>query len=356
MDLQGYSSFSVGSGDEALQTLAKQSFDLVLLDVMMPGMSGLQTVAEIRKSYSPSDLPVIMVTALSSREDRLEAVKKGANDFVAKPVEIVELQVRTDSQLKLKRMHDELKEHKATLEQKIEDRTAELRMALAETESARAKLLLAHLDTIHRLGVASEFKDEDTADHIFRMSNYCRVIAENLALSKNEITSIYRASPMHDVGKIGIPDAILFKQGKLDDDEWKIMKEHTRIGHRILRGSDSTLLQVGSIIAMTHHERWDGTGYPEGLKEDEIPLSGRICAVADVFDALMSKRPYKEPFPLDKTLQIMAEGRGTQFDPTVYDVFLANLEQIEKIRRQYQQTPQGMFDLIQDHLNRSTTM
>ena len=346
MELIDYQSVCVGSGPEALDMLAEQSFDLVLLDVMMPGMDGLETATIIRKKFSPSDLPIIMVTALASKNDRLKAVKAGDNDFVSKPVDRIELHIRSESQVKIKRMQDEIKAHQANLENLVQDRTKELRNALAETEKAREKILFAHRDTIHRLGVAAEFKDEDTADHIFRMSNYCKVIATGLKLSEDEIDAIYHASPMHDVGKIGIPDAILFKPGKLDENEWVIMKEHTSIGYRILGESDSRLLQAGSVIAMTHHEKWDGTGYPAGLAGEDIPISGRSCAVADVFDALTSKRPYKEPFSEEKTLAIMAEGRGSHFDPEVLDIFMKNLDEIRFIKSKYQRKPQGIFDLI----------
>jgi len=348
MELAGYDAACVSGGQAALNILEEDEFDLVLLDVMMPGMDGLETAHRIRSKFSQSDLPIIMVTALASKNDRLKAVKAGANDFVSKPVDRVELQVRSESQIKLKRMQDKIKEYQANLENLVQERTKELRSALTETEKAREKILYAHRDTIHRLGVAAEFKDEDTADHIFRMSNYCKAIAEGLGLPAEQIDTIYHASPMHDVGKIGIPDAILFKPGKLDENEWKIMKEHANIGYRILSDSDSGLLQAGSVIALTHHEKWDGSGYPAGLKGDNIPISGRICAVADVFDALTSKRPYKEPFPIDKTLQIMKEGRGSHFDPGVLDIFLDRLDEIFVIKEKYQRKPQGMYDFLRN--------
>lgn len=193
----------------------------------------------------------------------------------------------------------------------------------------------AHLDTIKRLAIAAEYKDEDTAIHIDRMSNYCAIIARELHLPPGEVEVILNASPMHDVGKIGIADAILLKPGKLDNDEWDIMKQHTTMGGRILSGSSSDLLLAGEVIALSHHEKWDGSGYPKGLAGEDIPLFGRICAVADVFDALISERPYKKAFSNEKAYEILREGRGTQFDPKVLDAFFKRLDKVVAIQEQY---------------------
>jgi len=324
-------------GVEAIAKL-KLDIDLVLLDVMMPGMDGFEVARRIRDNPDTSDIPIVMVTSLTSKEDRLRAVQAGANDFITKPVDKTELQVRTASLLKMKEAQDAIKRYQVELEKKVDQRTADLRFALQDMAEAQRRTHKAHLDTIVRLAIAAEYKDEDTAAHIHRMSHYCSIIARGLHLPPGEVEVILHASPMHDVGKIGIADAILFKPGKLDNGEWDIMKQHTTMGGRILSGSSSDLLQAGEVIAMSHHEKWDSSGYPKGLAGEDIPLHGRICAVADVFDALTSERPYKKDFSNEKAYEILREGRGTQFDPEVLDAFFERLNDIIAIQEQYNDT------------------
>ncbi|MBT3386406.1 MAG: response regulator [Desulfobacula sp.] len=324
---------------DGLEALAKikLDIDLVLLDVMMPGLDGFEVAKRIRKDPAVKDIPIIMVTALSGREDRLRAVESGANDFIAKPVEQMELKVRTESLLKMKQARDDLKDHLEKLEDTVKKRTAALRSALEEVTDSQRKTIQAHHDTIKRLGIAAEYKDEDTALHIFRMSNYCTVLAKGLALPPGDVELLLHASPMHDVGKIGTPDAILLKPSKLTVEEFDIIKEHPEIGSRILNNSDSRLLQAGRIIALSHHEKWDGTGYPKGLAKENIPLWGRIGAVADVFDALTSRRPYKKPFANEKAFEILKEGKGHHFEPRMVDVFLNSMDEVVAIQKQYRE-------------------
>ncbi len=246
-------------GVEAIAKL-KLDIDLVLLDVMMPVMDGFEVARRIRQDPDTSDLPIVMVTALTSKEDRLLAVQAGANDFIIKPVDKTELQVRMESLLKMKEAQDGIKRHQAMLEETVQKRTASLRKALEETAEAQRRTLQAHLETIQRLAIAAEYKDEDTAAHIHRMSNYCAIIARGLHLPPGEVELILHASPMHDVGKIGIPDIILLKPGKLDKDERNIIKQHSTMGSRILIDSSSELLQAGEVIAQSHHEKWNGSG------------------------------------------------------------------------------------------------
>jgi putative two-component system response regulator len=321
--------------EDGFDTLGKLSLDidLVLLDIMMSGMDGFEVARQIRSNPNYGDLPIIMVTALTSKEDRLRSVEAGANDFISKPVEKVELQVRVASLLKVKEHQDTIKQYQNELEEKVEKRTEELRKALDEKIAAHRKIYQSHLDTINRLSIAAEYKDQDTANHIRRMSNYCALLARRLNLPHGEVELVYLASPMHDVGKIGIPDHILLKPGKLTPEEWEIMKQHTVIGGNILSHSPSELLQTGEVIALSHHEKWDGSGYPKGLAGENIPLWGRICAVADVFDALTSKRPYKEPFPDEKSFEIMKDGRGKHFEPKLINLLLANIEDVVAIHK-----------------------
>ncbi len=319
---------------EALGVL-DPSIDLVLLDVMMPETDGFTVARKIRQMPGVSDVPIIMVTALTSKQDRLKAVEAGANDFISKPIDLTELRVRMNSLLRMKESQDEVKRYQAELEEMVAVRTSALRMALDNVQQSQRVILSAHLETIHRLASAAEFKDEETADHIQRMSRYCALLAARLGLPDAEVDMILQASPMHDIGKIGIPDSILLKPARLTPEEWEVMQRHTLYGARILGESSFELLRVGEIIAMSHHEKWDGSGYPRRLSGEDIPLYGRICAVADVFDALTSRRPYKEPYPNEKSLEIMRAGRGTHFDPRILDVFINDFDLVRAIQDEF---------------------
>jgi len=332
----GYEYEMASDGIEALAKV-KLDVDLVLCDVIMPKMDGFEVVRRIRNQNEFRDLPIIMVTSLASKEDRLRAVESGANDFIVKPIDPTELKVRTDSLLRMKEIQDIIKRHKEELEQKVQKRTESLRKTLDEMVDAQRKTYEAYLDTIQRLAIAAEYRDEGTAAHIMRMSHYTAVIAEGLKFSPGEVEIILHASPMHDVGKIGIPDGILLKKGKLDEEEWDVMRQHTTIGSQILSGSSSELLKEGEMIAMSHHEKWDGSGYPNGLKGEDIPLCGRISAVADVFDALTTKRPYKEAMGNEEAFEIIRKGQNSHFDPKIVDVFFKQLDKILEVQKKYQE-------------------
>lgn len=320
-------------GVEALAKI-KLDVDLVLLDVMMPGMDGFDVARRIRQDPDYGDVPIIMVTALTGKEDRLRAVEAGANDFITKPIDKTELRIRTASLLGMKEAQDLIKRHRKELEDTVQRRTAALRQALAEMAEAQRRTQEAHLDTLQRLVLAAEFKDDDTALHLQRMSRYAALLAQELNLPPGEVELIRLASPMHDVGKIGIPEHILLKPGQFTAEEMERMKQHTHIGGRLLRGSASELLKAGEIIALTHHEKWDGSGYPNGLAGEAIPLWGRISAVADVFDALTSPRPYKPAFPNDQAVRMLEEGRAKHFDPALIDLFLTHLDAVVVIQEE----------------------
>ena len=334
----GHDVVQAESGQEALDLL-DESIDLVMLDVMMPRMDGLACCRAIRADGRFAELPVIIVTTLSSREDRLKAVEAGANDFIAKPIDLMEVRVRTASLLKMKESRDAVKRYQSDLEEMVLVRTQALELALDNLREQRKSTVTAYQDAIHCLCSAAEFKDEETAQHIIRIGKMCSLLGARLGLARDESDLLLHAAPMHDVGKIGVPDAILLKPGKLTESEWPIMQQHASIGARILGQSASELLQAGAIIALSHHEKWDGSGYPGGLSGTGIPLYGRICAVADVFDALTSKRPYKEPFPLDVSLDIMRKGRASHFDPEILDLFFANLDDILAIKEAFRDEP-----------------
>lgn len=330
----GYEVEVARDGVEALAKL-RLEVDLVFLDAEMPGMDGFEVARRIRQDPEFSDLPIIMVTGLGSTGDRLRAVEAGVNDFITKPFELTELRVRSASLIKMKEAADALKRHREELEQAVSRRTAELRRALDAMVDAQRTTYAAHLDTIKRLIWAAEFRDRQTGAHIERIGSYCALLGQGLGLAPQEVELLRYAAPMHDVGKIGVPDAVLLKPGRLDETELKIMRQHTIIGARILHGSPSELLQMGEMIALSHHERWDGAGYPNGLVGEAIPLVCRICAVADVFDALTSDRPYRPALPNSTVYEMTTAERGRQFDPAVLDAFLSRRDAVEAIQQQY---------------------
>lgn len=316
------------SGEEALREINGHKIDLVLLDVMMPGMDGFEVIRRVRQDEAYRLLPIILVTALRETEDRIKGIEAGCDDFISKPVDKMELLARVRSLLKVKAYNDLLINYQKELESDVMKRTGELKQALE-------KIKASSLDTIYRLSMAAEFRDDDTGTHIKRVSLYCAVVAQRMGLPQNEIETILYAAPMHDLGKIGIPDLILLKPGKLTGPEWEIMKQHTVIGAKILKGSDAEFIRLGERIALSHHEKWDGSGYPKGLKGSQIPIAGCITAIADVFDALTSKRPYKEAFSMEKSLGLIRDGRENYFDPDVTDAFFASQDEILAIRKQY---------------------
>jgi len=324
----GYEVMLAKSGEEALNLVASHPPDVILLDIMMPGISGFEVARRLKGADETRMIPLIMVTALKEVEDRVKALEAGADDFLTKPVEKMELKARVASSVKVKAYNDHMLRYQKELEEEVARRTQQLEHAYSRVKSAS-------LDTIHRLSRAAEYKDEHTGDHIQRMSRYCVAVARQMGLSQKVLESLLYAAPMHDIGKIGIPDRILLKPRRLDQDEWRIMKLHTVIGGKILAGSEVGFIRLAEVIAMTHHERWDGKGYPKGIAGRKIPLAGRICAVADVFDALTSRRPYKEPIDVDESFSILKEGRGTRFDPDVLDAFFDAEKEILEIKEMY---------------------
>lgn len=332
----GYEVLLAQDGEEALSRVGEIQPDVILLDVMMPKMSGFDVAARLKTDEETKIIPIVMVTGLSELEDRVKALEAGADDFLSKPVEKTELKARVQSLIKVKAYNDHMRDYQKELEAEVAKRTGQLKRAFE-------KIKKASLDTIYRLTSAAEYKDEDTGAHIQRMSRYAAAVASRMGLNAKVVESILYSAPMHDVGKIGIPDRILLKPGKLDSEEWEIMKRHTTIGGRILAGSEAGFIKLGEVIALTHHEKWDGSGYPSGKKETAIPLAGRITAIADVFDALASRRPYKEAFPLEKSFNIIREGRGSHFDPDVVDAFFAIEDEILSIKEKYKDKGESLL-------------
>ncbi len=313
------------SGEKALKIVySDEPPDLILLDIMMPGVSGLEICRRLKANPDRRRIPIIFVTAMSSTEDERRGLEIGAVDYITKPISppIVMARVRT---------HLALYDQSRELANMVAQRTTEL--------------LTTRQQIIRRLGHAAEFKDNETGNHVLRMSHYARRIALAHGLGEESAGIIFNTAPMHDIGKIGIPDAILLKPGKLDAAEWEVMYQHPIMGAEIIGKHDNELLETARIIALTHHEKWDGSGYPQGLKGEAIPLEGRIVAIADVFDALVSVRPYKPALPLETALQYFDEQSGRHFDPTLLVAFKKALPEILRIKEIYADENGALTDL-----------
>jgi len=323
------------------QEKLQASPSLLVLDAEMPGMDGFELARRIRSEPQWADIPILMVTGRDSHGDRLRAVEAGVSDFLPKPWELMELHLRSEALLRVKSSLDAVKRERADLEAEVSRRTSDLQRTLDDLAAAHRRTNQAHLDTIRALVHAAEYKDVDTASHIDRIRWYADLIARGMGLAPREVELIREATPMHDVGKIGIPDAVLLKPGPLTPAERLVMQGHTQIGARILGDSQAEVIRLGRVIALSHHERWDGRGYPQGLAGGDIPLPARICAVADVFDALTMDRCYRPALPDDEVVVYMKAGRGTHFDPELLDLFLESLPEVERIRTAYRETARG---------------
>jgi putative two-component system response regulator len=336
LERQSYNAVSVPDGQAALAKITADSPDLILMDIKMPGMDGFEVASRVKENPETSNIPVILFTGLDSANDHIKALDMGVDDYISKRANHAEIVARVRSHLKIKQLNDQMNAYQKSLEAEVTLRTNQLNHALEDLRNAS-------LDAIFKLTAASEYRDNETGSHIKRMSHYSALIAEKMGLKSKTIETISYASPMHDIGKIGIPDNILLKPGKLDANEWNVMKRHTIIGAEILKGSTIGFIRMGEIIALTHHEKWDGSGYPNGLKERQIPLVGRIVALADVFDALTSKRPYKDPFSIEKTNQIILENCGRHFDPDVVDAFFSVQDAILRIKEAFQDDQESLL-------------
>ena len=303
---------------EALNWAMRNTVDLVLTDYKMPEMNGIEFIRRFRRNPACENIPIIMVTAIEDRSVRYDALEVGATDFLMKPVDHHECRARCRNLLTQHQQYKIIRDRSRWLERRVAEATSEIR--------------LRERETLLRLAKAGEYRDEETGNHVIRMAKYSRVIAEELGFSGDEADVIEMAAPMHDIGKIGIKDSILLKPGKLSPEEFAIMKEHTLIGHEILKDSPSKFLKMGAVIALGHHEKFDGSGYPHGRKGEEIPIVARIVAVADVYDALVSERPYKHAWPVQTALEYMTKQRGKHFDPVCFDAFKAKFDTILRIQ------------------------
>lgn len=304
-------------GEKALKVaFSTPAPDLILLDVMMPGLSGFDVCTELKRDYRTARIPVIFVTALGEIEDEAKGFDVGGVDYITKPISapIVKARVRT---------HLSLYDQQQHLAHLVRERTDQLNQT--------------RLQIIQTLGRAAEYKDEDTGLHVIRMSHYARELALAVGMDEEDAETLLNAAPMHDVGKIGIPDAVLQKPGPLNRHEWEVMKQHPEIGAQIIGdyAEGSALLEMARVVALTHHEKWDGSGYPGGLRGTDIPLVGRIVTIADVFDALTSVRPYKDAWPMGKAMELLRQQAGRHFDPALVDAFTGIQSAVSDIRQRY---------------------
>jgi putative two-component system response regulator len=333
---EGYQTRAVNSGQEALAAVKETLPEVILLDITMPDVDGYEVCQQLKADSRTADVPIIFISALDAVIDKVKAFKVGGADYIPKPIQVQELVARVRNQIDLRRLQQQLKAQNDILEDKNSQLISEIRKRQAvEAEirklnanleaKVRARtqdLERAQLEILERLSLAGERRDDDTGKHTLRVGYVSSLITTTLGQSQQAADMIRLAARLHDIGKIGIPDQILLKPGKLTNEEYSLMKEHTTIGAEMLSGSSSPLMRLAEEIASSHHERWDGKGYPRGLAGRDIPLSGRIVAVADVFDALTHERPYKDAWHFERVINELCDMRGSQFDPKVVNAFL----------------------------------
>jgi len=326
---RGYSNvMSTQDPRQVKEMFLAQDTDLIILDLNMPYMDGYQVMEELKGLEDVHLPPILVVTAQNSSDYRQRALDNGGSDYVTKPFDAREVLSRVRNLLEVQLAQKYMRKQNELLDEKVQERTLALRLA-------HHRLQQTQLQVVRRLGRAAEYRDNETGLHIIRMSKIAELLGRAAGMSKETSTLLLNAAPMHDIGKIGIPDHILLKPGKFEPGEWEIMKTHAQIGADILSGDESELLTMAREIALTHHEKWDGSGYPNGLEGEDIPLVGRVTALADVFDALTSERPYKNAWPVEKAVNLIKDEQGKHFDPELVEHFLNLLQEITDIRDKY---------------------
>lgn len=329
LEVEGYLNTVIRYEGRLVEEFVKNNpVDLILLDLNMPEVNGFDVLRILRDNHSHLQVPVIVISAQDDQQSRIRALKLGAKDFIAKPVNRIESLNRVANTLESRQNYLKVLAQNDTLEQTVALRTRELQKVTED-------LMRAHKDTLVKLANAASLRDNETGNHLARMTRYSCIIAENLGWPKEELDFLFYAAPMHDLGKIAIPDAILLKPGKLTPEEFEIMKTHAQVGAKMLEGAGSQVIQMAEKIARSHHEKWDGSGYPYGLKGQEIPLVGRIVSVADCFDALTSIRPYKAAWTVEESVEYLLKYSGVWYDPTVIAAFVHSLPAILEVRESF---------------------
>lgn len=314
---KGYKTRMALTGELALASIDAKKPDLILLDIEMPGMDGYEVASILKSKRETASIPIIFISAHSDTEAKVEAFRRGGVDFVSKPFASEEVVARVKT-------HLELAEYQQSLEEKVDRAVSKIKELNTQLRTTQQEMTLT-------LGRIMETRDDDTGRHVLRVATYAKLLAELYGVEEDKVELIYQAAPFHDAGKVAIPDSILNKPGKLTPDEWKIMQTHTSEGYNIFKNTTQPVLQMCAVIAKEHHERWDGTGYPEGLKEEEIDVAGRVVAVADVLDALTSKRVYKEAWSFEKAVEFISSQKGKMFEPKLVELFEDNIESFRSI-------------------------
>jgi putative two-component system response regulator len=330
---QGYSCDGACDASTVRERLQQGSYRLALLDVNMPGESGMDLLAHIRREHP--EVAVLMVTGEDSTDLAMTAIELGAYGYLVKPVGSGELLINVANALHRWRTDAENRRLVERLQATVKERSNTLEDALQDLELSQTQVWVSQAETIFRLARLVEFRDEETGHHLHRMSSYCEILARKIGLPERRCEFVRLASQLHDVGKVAVPDSILLKRGKLTLEEFEVIKGHAETGFQMLAGSAAEVVQLGALIARTHHERWDGGGYPRGLAGEDIPLEGRIAAITDVFDALTSDRVYRSALPVKSAIQMMQDERGQHFDPELLDAFFQERSEIEAIRQAY---------------------
>lgn len=330
---QGYSCDGVCDASAVRERLQQNSYRLALLDVNMPGESGIELLVHIRREHP--EVAVVMVTGEDSMKLAMTAIELGAYGYLVKPVGSGELLINVANGLHRWRTDAENRHLVQRLQATVQERSDTLEETLHDLKLSETKVWASQAETIFRLARLVEFRDEETGHHVYRMSSYCEILARQIGFPEQRCQLVRLASQLHDVGKVAVPDSILLKQGKLTSEEFEVIKDHAETGFQMLAGSAAEVVRLGALIARTHHERWDGSGYPRGLAGEDIPQEGRIAAVADVFDALTSDRVYRPALPVQSAIKIMQDERSRHFDPELLDAFFLAQAEIDAIRQAY---------------------